>query len=755
MSIRLVVSGERAQASPTLQQGGYLSLIKCLTARAEICIRSISGIPDGRYAAEYEGRGVNRDVYKFGKYVLKLETKNRTPGSSSNVAEAQSLQATAELEQTVAFYHLGDVTIEYPYYRGNSAMSCIMTVNGLLQGYGGVTYDKLLHQHGMSPLDVRVASFLVTAYRDLALMVIDGVQQNITYSDMHTANIATLKDPCTHRHGASVASIVVDAEGVQRKQCTRTAFNQCADGMLVDLELQCDRAPHESWKVLGQYMHKYANRIFRQHGQDDLPRVRELVISRFNELWLSFIHEYLPRPTTCHISVAKRYAEASTYEPYRTYRIDEVAAPSQNSVMAMVPVMAVVQPSSGTLLVGGRGAQVSLSSSSHDAVACRIDEVAAPAQNSVVGAWHYAETVLVEPSSGTMLVGGRGAQVSLSSSSHDAVACRVDEVAAPETISFPGTIHGANMQHMSSGLSTLQEPYTSACRNDMMPEQVSSSGAIFRGMQDQIAIAQDQSVIAPLMSGVSTSQESFHSQTYLSAPKEAETIASFSNMVPHGTAPHGTTMQRTEEIALATAVSVPTHVETEVETKVGTQWHYADSLRDIVGRNLALQRSSPFRGPGSFQQTHSGRLSWDDRVAMNRFEKKPLMTRDQCDDVGRLCHLMYHALHNVLGRCSCSKEGKPQRRAVRESEFMKYGMAMRVFEFLIKFDYSEKQWFSPSATYQVVQQEFWILRWGLPGHPELKIHGFKFVDEYERDFLAHAITVAFLSEGVLYKRERE
>ena len=60
-------------------------------------------------------------------------------------------------------------------------------------------------------------------------------------------------------------------------------------------------------------------------------------------------------------------------------------------------------------------------------------------------------------------------------------------------------------------------------------------------------------------------------------------------------------MERTEEIAFATAVSVPTHVETEVETEVGTQWHYADTLRDIVGRNLALQRSSPFRGPDSFQ----------------------------------------------------------------------------------------------------------------------------------------------------------
>ena len=69
MSIRLVASGERAQASASLQQGGYKSLITCLTARAEITIQSISGIPDGRHAAEYEGRGVNRAVYKFGEYV--------------------------------------------------------------------------------------------------------------------------------------------------------------------------------------------------------------------------------------------------------------------------------------------------------------------------------------------------------------------------------------------------------------------------------------------------------------------------------------------------------------------------------------------------------------------------------------------------------------------------------------------------------------------------------------------------------------
>ena len=140
-------------------------------------------------------------------------------------------------------------------------------------------------------------------------------------------------------------------------------------------------------------------------------------------------------------------------------------------------------------------------------------------------------------------------------------------------------------------------------------------------------------------------------------------------------------------------------------------------------------------------------------MARDRFDKKPVMSRDQSDDVGRLCHLMYHALHNVLARCWHGKHGKPQRRVAQGSEFMKYGMAKRVFEFLIQFDYNEKQWFSPSATYLVVQREFDFLMG--KGDRQWKIYGFEFVDDYEKDFLAHMITVAFLSEGVLYKRDRE
>ena len=61
--------------------------------------------------------------------------------------------------------------------------------------------------------------------------------------------------------------------------------------------------------------------------------------------------------------------------------------------------------------------------------------------------------------------------------------------------------------------------------------------------------------------------------------------------------------------------------------------------------------------------------------------------------------------------------------------------------------------FSPSATYRVVQQELDFLMG--KGDPQLKIYGFEFVDDFEKDFLAHMITVAFLSHGVLYKRDRE
>ena len=84
---------------------------------------------------------------------------------------------------------------------------------------------------------------------------------------------------------------------------------------------------------------------------------------------------------------------------------------------------------------------------------------------------------------------------------------------------------------------------------------------------------------------------------------------------------------------------------------------------------------------------------------------------------------------------------------------MKYNMAKRVFDFLRNCEYTENQWFSPSATYLVVQREFDFLVGR--GDPKWKIHGFYFSDDYEKDFLAHMITVCFLACGVLHTGKRE
>ena len=139
--VHLIGNGQRAHASSSLQQLGYRTLIKCLTEEVQVVIHGIPEIPDGRYTALYEGRGAHRDVYKFGNFILKLEWKSDEGSHPSNAQEANSLKLTADLPQTVSFYHLGDVTIM-------DAKQQPLIVNGLLQGYGGVTYDKLIHKHG-------------------------------------------------------------------------------------------------------------------------------------------------------------------------------------------------------------------------------------------------------------------------------------------------------------------------------------------------------------------------------------------------------------------------------------------------------------------------------------------------------------------------------------------------------------------------------------------------------------------------------
>ena len=129
-------------------------MIQSLTLEAEVIIRGIQTVQDGRYKAEYEGRGAHRDVYKLGNYILKLERPDPQGALSSNQEEAKALMLTADLPQTVAFYYIGNVTIEV-------SESHIFTVSGLLQGYGEVTYDKLIHKHCTSKLSLQMALSLI------------------------------------------------------------------------------------------------------------------------------------------------------------------------------------------------------------------------------------------------------------------------------------------------------------------------------------------------------------------------------------------------------------------------------------------------------------------------------------------------------------------------------------------------------------------------------------------------------------------
>jgi hypothetical protein len=129
------------------------------------------------------------------------------------------------------------------------------------------------------------------------------------------------------------------------------------------------------------------------------------------------------------------------------------------------------------------------------------------------------------------------------------------------------------------------------------------------------------------------------------------------------------------------------------------------------------------------------------------------MTRGQSDDIGRLCKLLYVALHNVLDRCHLTKKGVKQRRVRIESEFMKHHMAKRLFRYISRFTFTEQQWCEPKAVFEAVQMEFDNLC-GRHG-TKLQIHGFAFADEYEREFLARTITTSFLAHGLSYSRSHD
>jgi hypothetical protein len=143
----------------------------------------------------------------------------------------------------------------------------------------------LMHKFFGNPYDVTVANFFVSAYQELGLMCIDGRSLMIAYSDLHTANISTLKDPTGHLPGRRVPCVISNAEGVFLGQLPRSIFDACCDHMLADFELQCAMAKHPSWKIIAALISRYLNGFFKLHGNLEMDVVRDKFMIRIDLMW--------------------------------------------------------------------------------------------------------------------------------------------------------------------------------------------------------------------------------------------------------------------------------------------------------------------------------------------------------------------------------------------------------------------------------------------------------------------------------------
>jgi hypothetical protein len=112
----------------------------------------------------------------------------------------------------------------------------------LLTSHEGVSLDRLMQVHFALPYNHTTAGFFVTAYQELAIMVIDGVADRLCYVDLHTANVATQAEPTQHVLGEHIKVIILGTEGVVQGLLSRHAFNCYHDRLFDDVEQQCAKA---------------------------------------------------------------------------------------------------------------------------------------------------------------------------------------------------------------------------------------------------------------------------------------------------------------------------------------------------------------------------------------------------------------------------------------------------------------------------------------------------------------------------------
>ena len=800
--LTLVCDGHRAQADSSLQQRGHLSLIKDLTQTAKVICRNVACLVDGAHDAVYEGRGSYRDVYRIGEgLIMKLIDRARENASKSNAREVEALKATVHLASTpVLFYH-GDCVIQTKQFRGSSN-SVTLVVNCVIMSYSGPSMDKLMHREFGLPYDHYVANFFVSAYRDLSILCIDGRSTMIAYSDLHTANICTKADPTAHTPGTSVPCVICDAEGVASTLWDRSTFNRCCDDMLADFELQCANARDGSWNFMAVLIGNNLSRFFKNNGQEDMVVLRNKCFGKFQLFWDQVCAS---APTRSRRDVAmpasfplglsnlessERYAfvspnrlavdpsqhQPAPLQPYAT----EVLEPWRPTPGASAWPAALTAPSPPEPLEPWRPT-IRVESLQQDQAAVspslRLGEEpswASQAQHDVA-----APSLGSQPACFGQLPDLGLAKLfcghALAARDPTCDTCLKYDVMLLEEEDLYQDYSNAQPQQLI--VSVVSQREQQAIRADsprlssrqVQPVERSATSFAISGSQSsqhyatessgQLRLAMGSEAVIPLAESAYTSSNPF------SVPNEGVVYLACGHDV--------TSLQesclicqelcdRKDELAAGTSCA-----SGSAEPVVTDLWAaykpvsigpsacdsrlYVSPLEEVAREEMQRQRTGKYRGVGHFQEDREGRVCWDDRVASNNFPRPPSMNRRQVDDIGRLCKLIFVALHNVLARVPKNPQGNKQRRVTSESEFMKYGMVQRVFTFINEGDkYTEDQWCHPRAVYQAVQTEFSILC----GRGKRRIPNLMFNDDYERDFLARMITRAFISHGCLYGRSQ-
>jgi hypothetical protein len=262
-----------------------------LTETATLQTTGLTCIADGPHHAVHIASGSSRDVYLVeNSFVLKLCRPANDRRSESNRLEAEALQATRNLRQTPSLLFTGECVVEvFPAMYGGTH-SITLAVSALLASYEGPSLDHLMRAHFALPYNQTTALFCLVAYQELAMMVFEGVAQQISYTDVFTNNVGTLVNPTQFVFGDHVPVVILDAATVWQGKLRRSDFNSRLEEMFNHIVQECAFAQDQSWHFFGELISQHFTGFFRYHGNIDLCEVKQMCLVGFQRLIIDVLN---------------------------------------------------------------------------------------------------------------------------------------------------------------------------------------------------------------------------------------------------------------------------------------------------------------------------------------------------------------------------------------------------------------------------------------------------------------------------------